>query len=169
MTYHNCMTIFLDILEFVDHLPAQVRLLGIDPGKKRIGLALSDVSRMVASPFQTIQRTKLKEMAKLICALAAEHGVGGLVVGVPVSLDGSFGPAAQASRDWAEALSKETGIPACLWDERLTSSAVNRMLIKEANVSRQRRAKIVDRLAATYILQSALDAFSMRERGGTFL
>ena len=163
------MTIFLDILEFVDHLPVQVRLLGIDPGKKRIGLALSDVSRMVASPFQTIQRTKLKEMAKLICALAAEHGVGGLVVGVPVSLDGSFGPAAQASRDWAEALSKETGIPACLWDERLTSSAVNRMLIKEANVSRQRRAQIVDRLAATYILQSALDALSMRERGGTFL
>ena len=163
------MTIFLDILELADHLPAQARLLGIDPGKKRIGLALSDVSRIVASPFQTIQRTKLKEMAKLICALAAEHGVGGLVVGVPVSLDGSFGPAAQASRDWAEALSKETGIPACLWDERLTSSAVNRMLIKEANVSRQRRAQIVDRLAATYILQSALDALSMRERGGTFL
>ena len=163
------MTIFLDILELADHLPAQARLLGIDPGKKRIGLALSDVSRVVASPFQTIQRTKLREMAKLICALAIEHGVGGLVVGIPISLDGSFGPAAQASRDWAEALSKETGIPACLWDERLTSSAVNRMLIKEANVSRQRRAQIVDRLAATYILQSALEALSMRERRGILL
>ena len=158
------MTIFLDILELVDHLPVQARLLGIDPGKKRIGLALSDVSRVVASPFQTIQRTKLGEMAKLISALATEHGVGGLVVGIPISLDGSFGPAAQASRDWAEALSKETGIPTCLWDERLTSSAVNRMLIKEANMSRQRRAQIVDRLAATYILQSALEALSMRER-----
>ena len=158
------MTIFLDILELVDHLPVQARLLGIDPGKKRIGLALSDVSRVVASPFQTIQRNKLGEMAKLISALATEHGVGGLVVGIPISLDGSFGPAAQASRDWAKALSKETGIPTCLWDERLTSSAVNRMLIKEANMSRQRRAQIVDRLAATYILQSALEALSMRER-----
>ncbi|MBR2124636.1 MAG: Holliday junction resolvase RuvX [Acetobacter sp.] len=158
------MAILFDISELVDLLPAQARLLGIDPGKKQVGLALSDVSRVVASPFQTLQRAKLGAMAKVISAFAVEHNIGGLVVGVPISLDGSFGPAAQASRDWALALAEQTGLPTCLWDERLSSSVVNRMLIQEADLSRNRRAQIVDRLAATYILQSALDALSMRKR-----
>ncbi|MBO6037155.1 MAG: Holliday junction resolvase RuvX, partial [Acetobacter sp.] len=109
-------------------------------------------------------RAKLGAMAKVISAFAVEHNIGGLVVGVPISLDGSFGPAAQASRDWALALAEQTGLPTCLWDERLSSSVVNRMLIQEADLSRNRRAQIVDRLAATYILQSALDALSMRKR-----
>ncbi|CEF53618.1 holliday junction resolvase [Acetobacter ghanensis] len=139
-------------------LPRHARLLGIDPGRKQVGLALSDVSRMVASPFQTVKRGKLGQMVTLIRAVAQEHEVAGLVVGVPLSLDGSFGPAAQASRDWTLALSEQTGLPACLWDERLSSSAVNRMLIQEADMSRGKRAEMVDRLAAAYILQAALDS-----------
>lgn len=139
-------------------LPKHARLLGIDPGRKQVGLALSDVSRMVASPFQTVKRGKLGQMATFIRAVAQEHGVAGLVVGVPLSLDGSFGPAAQASRDWAMDLSAQTGLPTCLWDERLSSSAVNRMLIQEADLSRAKRAEAVDKLAAAYILQAALDS-----------
>ena len=139
-------------------LPRHARLLGIDPGRKQVGLALSDVSRMVASPFQTVKRGKLGQMATLIRAIAQEHGVVGLVVGIPLSLDGSFGPAAQAARDWTMDLSTQTGLPACLWDERLSSSAVNRMLIQEADLSRAKRAEAVDKLAAAYILQAALDS-----------
>lgn len=139
-------------------LPRHARLLGIDPGRKQVGLALSDVSRMVATPFQTVKRGKLGQMVTFIRAVAQEHEVAGLVVGVPLSLDGSFGPAAQASRDWTMALSEQTGLPACLWDERLSSSAVNRMLIQEADMSRAKRADMVDRLAAAYILQAALDS-----------
>ena len=139
-------------------LPRHARLLGIDPGRKQVGLALSDVSRMVASPFQTVKRGKLGQMATFIRTVAQEHGVGGLVVGIPLSLDGSFGPAAQAARDWAMDLSTQTDLPVCLWDERLSSSAVNRMLIQEADLSRAKRAEAVDKLAAAYILQAALDS-----------
>ena len=160
-TYHGSMTTLLSLSELAAILPAQARLLGIDPGSKQVGLAMSDVSRMVASPLQTLKRGKLGQMASTIKALAVEHGIGGLVVGVPLSLDGSFGPAAQASRDWTLALSEQTGLPACLWDERLSSSAVNRMLIQEADLSRSRRAEMVDRLAAAYTLQAALDAIPM--------
>ena len=93
-----------------------------------------------------------------IRAIAAREGAGGLVVGLPLGLDGSFGPAAQAAKDWAMAVSEATGLPAALWDERLSSSAVNRMLIGEADLSRAKRAKAVDAAAAAYTLQSALDA-----------
>ncbi|GCD76099.1 Holliday junction resolvase YqgF [Acetobacter pasteurianus NBRC 3299] len=148
----------LSLTDLVATLPRHARLLGIDPGKKQVGLALSDVSRMVASPFQTVKRGKLGQMANFIRDLAKEHEIGGMVVGIPLSLDGSFGPAAQASRDWALALSEQTGLPVCQWDERLSSSAVNRMLINEADLSRARRAEMVDRLAAAYILQAALDS-----------
>ena len=139
-------------------VPRHARLIGMDPGAEEVGMALSDVSRMVASPFQTVKRGKLGQMATFIRAVAQEHGVAGLVVGVPLSLDGSFGPAAQASRDWAMDLSAQTGLPTCLWDERLSSSAVNRMLIQEADLSRAKRAEAVDKLAAAYILQAALDS-----------
>ncbi|MBO1324673.1 Holliday junction resolvase RuvX [Acetobacter sp. TBRC 12305] len=138
-------------------LPPHARLLGIDPGSKQVGLAMSDVSRMVASPLEVLKRGKLGPMAAHITTLAREHGIAAMVVGVPLSLDGSFGPAAQAARDWAMALSEQTGLPACLWDERLSSAAVNRMLILEADLTRARRAAMVDKLAAAYILQAALD------------
>ena len=134
------------------------RLIGIDPGARRIGLALSDVALYLASPYGTLRRGKLRQNAAEIAALAAREGAGGLVVGWPLSMDGSIGPAAQAARDWAAALSEAAGLPAALWDERLSSAAVNRFLIEEADLSRARRAAVVDRMAAAWILQAALDA-----------
>ena len=138
-------------------LPGQ-RLLGIDPGAKSIGLALSDVSLMLATPHSTLRRGKLVDNAASIARITTKEGVGGLVIGLPLSMDGTVGPAAQAARDWAHALSGETGLPVALWDERMSSSAVNRFLIQEADMTRKRRAAVVDKMAAAYTLQAALDA-----------
>lgn len=134
------------------------RLIGLDPGAKAIGVALSDVSLMLASPYTTLRRGKLAANAAEIAAIARKEGAGGLVVGLPLSLDGSFGPAAQAVKDWTLALSDACGLPAALWDERLSSAAVNRMLIQEVDMTRARRAQVVDRAAAAFTLQAALDA-----------
>jgi len=143
-------------------LPGQ-RLLGLDPGSKSIGVALSDVSLMLASPHATLKRGKLAANAAEIAALARAQGAFGLVVGLPLSMDGTLGPAAQAARDWTRALSDATALPAALWDERLSSAAVNRFLIQEADLSRARRANLVDRMAAAYTLQAALDASRGKE------
>ncbi|WP_159993972.1 Holliday junction resolvase RuvX [Roseomonas sp. 18066] len=134
------------------------RLIGLDPGKKTVGVALSDVLLMLASPYRGLARAKLAANAAEIAAIATREGAAGLVVGLPLGLDGSFGPAAQAAKDWAIALSAATGLPAALWDERLSSAAVNRMLIEEADLTRAKRAKAVDAAAAAYMLQAALDA-----------
>ncbi|MCS6930963.1 MAG: Holliday junction resolvase RuvX [Acetobacteraceae bacterium] len=134
------------------------RLIGLDPGARRVGVALSDASLLLASPRPALPRGKLAAMAAAIRALAAEEDAGGLVVGLPLSLDGSFGPAAQAAKDWAAAISGATGLPAALWDERLSSAGVNRMLIGEADLSRKKRAAATDSAAAAWILQAALDA-----------
>lgn len=139
-------------------LPRDQRLIGLDPGSKTIGVALTDVTLMLASPYGAIPRGKLKAVAAEIVRIAAKEGAGGLVVGLPLSMDGSIGPAAQAAQDWTAALSEACGLPAALWDERLSSSAVNRMLIGEADLTRAKRAQVVDRAAAAYMLQSALDA-----------
>ena len=134
------------------------RLIGLDPGARTIGVALTDVGLTLATPFGSIKRGKLRENAAKIAAIALKEGAGGLVVGLPLSMDGSVGPAAQAARDWALALSETAGLPVALWDERLSSAAVNRFLIAEADVSRRRRAEVVDRMAAAWMLQAALDA-----------
>lgn len=134
------------------------RLLGIDPGAKTIGLALTDVRLGLATPYGSLKRGKLKDNAAEIGRIARKEGAGGLVVGLPLSMDGGFGPAAQAARDWTRALSEATGLPAALWDERLSSAAVNRFLIQEADLSRGKRAEAVDRMAAAWMLQAALDA-----------
>ncbi|GBR55337.1 Holliday junction resolvase YqgF [Neokomagataea thailandica NBRC 106555] len=139
-------------------LKAGQRVLGIDPGARTIGLALTDVSLMLASPFASLKRRKLGENAKEIAEIVAKHDIGGLVVGLPLGLDGSFGPAARAASDWTEALSERLGLPACVWDERLSSSAVNRFLINEADMTRARRAAVVDKMAASYMLQGWLEA-----------
>ncbi len=141
-----------------DRLAPGQRLIGVDPGSRVVGLALSDVSLLLASPYGEVRRGKLAANAAELAAIARREGAGGLVVGLPLSMDGSAGPAAQAARDWAHALSAATGLPAALWDERLSSSAVNRFLIGEADLSRRRRAELVDRMAAAYLLQAALDA-----------
>ncbi|MBN8891347.1 MAG: crossover junction endodeoxyribonuclease RuvA [Rhodospirillales bacterium 70-18] len=134
------------------------RLLGLDPGSRTIGVALSDVTLLLASPYGSVKRSKLSANAAEIARIARKEGAGGLVVGLPLSLDGTAGPAAQAARDWTHALSAATALPAALWDERLSSAAVNRFLIAEADMTRRRRAEVVDRMAAAYMLQAALDA-----------
>ncbi len=134
------------------------RLIGIDPGSKTIGLALSDVRRQLASPFGSLKRGKLKTNAAEIVAIARQENAGGLVIGLPLAMDGTAGPAAQSASDWALALSEATGLPAAVFDERLSSAAANRFLVSEADVSRRKRAAAVDRLAASWMLQAALDA-----------
>ena len=134
------------------------RLIGLDPGSKTIGVALSDVGLRIASPYGALRRAKLKANADEIATIARKEGAGGLVVGLPLSMDGSFGPAAQAARDWALALSDAIALPAAMWDERLSSAAVNRFMIAEADLSRARRAGSVDRMAAAWTLQGALDS-----------
>ncbi|HME26143.1 MAG TPA: Holliday junction resolvase RuvX [Acetobacteraceae bacterium] len=134
------------------------RLIGLDPGSRTIGVALSDVSLSLASPYGSIRRGKLRDNATEIVAIARKEGAGGLVVGLPLSMDGSIGPAAQAASDWALALAEATGLPTALWDERLSSAAVNRLLVGEADLSRRKRAAAVDRMAAAWMLQAALDA-----------
>lgn len=134
------------------------RLIGIDPGARTIGLALSDVLLTLATPYSSLRRGKLAANAAQIADIARREGAGGLVVGLPLSMDGAFGPAAQAASDWTLALSAATGLPAALWDERLSSQAVNRFLIEQADASRSRRAEVIDRMAAAWILQAALDA-----------
>lgn len=147
-----------NMLQLRAALAPNARLLGLDLGTRTIGLALSDVSLMLASPYATLKRGKLAAAAADILVIVAKEQVGGLVAGLPLSLDGSLGPAAQAARDWLRSLSEATGLPAALWDERLSSSAVNRMLISDMDMTRRRRAEVVDKLAASYILQAALDA-----------
>jgi putative Holliday junction resolvase len=134
------------------------RLIGLDPGSRTVGVALSDVGLSLASPFGAIRRGKLRDSAAEIVAIAHKEGAGGMVVGLPLSMDGSVGPAAQAARDWARALSEATKLPTALWDERLSSAAVNRLLSQESNLSRRKRAAVVDRMAAAWMLQAALDA-----------
>lgn len=140
-------------------LPRHARLIGLDPGSRVLGVALSDVSLMLASPYGAIPRTKLGPIAAELARIAKKEGAGGMVVGLPLSMDGSFGPAAQAAKDFGRALSDATGLPIAFWDERLSSAAVNRAMI-EADVTRAKRAKAVDAAAAAYMLQAALDATS---------
>lgn len=141
------------------------RLIGLDPGSKTIGVALSDVSLMLASPYAALPRGKLAAVAATLGALARQEGAAGLVVGYPLSMDGTMGPAAQAARDWTLALSDATALPAALWDERLSSAAVNRMLIQELDLTRKQRAAVVDGMAAAYTLQAALDATAPARAG----
>src|SRR3984885_1892719 len=133
------------------------RLIGLDPGSRTIGVALSDVSLLLASPYGSVRRGKLRDTATEIVAIAGKEGAGGLVVGLPLSMDGSVGPAAQAARDWALALAEATQLPVAVWDERLSTAAVNRFLIGEADLSRGKRAAAVDRMPGAWMLQAALD------------
>jgi putative holliday junction resolvase len=134
------------------------RLIGLDLGSKTIGVALSDVRLMLATPYGSLRRGKLAATAAEVLKIARKEGAGGLVVGLPLSMDGSFGPAAQAARDWTRSLAEATGLPAAMWDERLSSNAVNRFLIGDADLTRKKRAEAVDRSAAAWMLQAALDA-----------
>ena len=146
----------LDVEAFAAVLPAGARLIGVDVGTKTLGLALSDLSRTIASGLETIRRTKFKADAERLVALVREHKVAGLVIGLPISLDGSSGPRAQASQSFARLIGPLADVPILMWDERLTTAQAERLLI-EADASRKRRAEVIDKMAATLILQGALD------------
>ena len=139
-------------------MPAGARLLGLDLGTKTIGLALSDVGRQVASPFGTIRRRKFTADAEDLFRIIDEQGVGGLVVGLPVEMDGTEGARCQSARQFAANLLQKRDLAIAFWDERLSTAAVERLLVSEADMSRGRRAEVVDKMAAAYILQGALDA-----------
>jgi putative Holliday junction resolvase len=141
-------------------LPRGQRLLGIDLGKRRIGLALSDASLTIASPCELLERTRLAHDLDRILAAVDRQGVGGIVLGLPVQMDGAEGARAQAARQFARDLLQRRDLPLALWDERLSTAAVERMLITEADLSRARRRQVIDKTAAAYILQGALDALA---------
>ncbi len=139
-------------------LPARSRLLGLDLGTRTIGIAISDPGLAVASPLETIRRgRRFADDARALLALIAARGAGGLVLGLPINMDGSEGPRAQSTRAFAENLLALRALPLTVWDERLSTQAVNRFLIEEADMTRRRRAEVVDKMAAAYILQGALD------------
>ena len=133
-----------------------LRLLGLDLGEKTIGLALSDTLLSVATPMQTLKRGKFGADATRLDIIISEQGVGGLVVGLPLNMDGSDGPSAQSARAFGRNWAGRSALPVVFQDERLSTSAVTRTLL-EADASRRRRSDVVDKMAAAYILQGALD------------
>jgi putative Holliday junction resolvase len=154
----------VDIEKLTKLLAPEARLLGLDVGTKTVGLALSDVTRSVATPYSTLRRTKFTEDAKAILEVVEKNQVGGLVIGLPLNLDGSEGPRAQSTRAFARNLAARIELPIVFWDERLSTAAVERHLI-EADASRKRRAEVIDRMAAAYILQGALDRLKYLAEG----
>jgi putative Holliday junction resolvase len=146
----------LNIRELRGQLVPGQRLLGVDLGEKTIGLALSDTTLAVATPFKTLKRGKFKADATILAGLIAEHHIGGLIVGLPLNMDGSEGPSVQSARAFARNFSALSDCPVVLVDERLSTAAVTRTLL-EADASRRQRASVVDKMAAAYILQGALN------------
>jgi putative holliday junction resolvase len=146
----------ISIDELAERLPPGRPLIGLDVGTKTIGIAVSDRSRQIATPRETIRRTKFGADAARLLEIAQVDRAAGVVIGLPISRDGAEGPRAQSTRAFARNLARLTELPIAFWDERLSTAVVERMLI-EADRSRARRAEIVDKLAAAYILQGALD------------
>jgi putative Holliday junction resolvase len=142
---------------FATLLPEQGRLLGIDPGSVTIGIAMCDAGRTIASPLQALTRSKQSLDIHAIGELIRDYAIIGIVMGYPLNMDGTEGTSCQSVRAFARALWQATSLPIYLADERLSSSAVGRMMIEEVDMTRSKRARNVDKLAATYILQSALD------------
>lgn len=144
------------IEQFSAQLPAHRRLLGLDVGEKTIGLALSDLMRTIATPLLTISRSQFTKDMAAIATVVQEQNVAGLVIGYPINMDGSNGPRTQSVRTFTSNLLKHMDMPVFLWDERLSTVAVQRTML-DADLSRQRRAELVDKLAASYLLQGCLD------------
>ena len=147
---------FPSFAEAVAGLPPNVPVIGLDLGSKTIGIAISDITRRIASPIETIMRKKFTEDAKRLLAIADDRQSGLFVLGLPLNMDGSEGPRAQSTRAFARNFSNLTGLAIALWDERLSTAAVERELIG-MDVSRARRAEVIDEHAAIFILQGALD------------
>lgn len=145
-----------DIANPLEAIPASGRIMGLDLGSKTIGVAISDAMRYSATPLEIIRRTKFTQDAIRLEQLIAQNDIVAIVLGLPLNMDGSEGPRVQSTRAFARSLSQRIALPIAFWDERLSTSAVTRMMI-EADLRRDRRAEIVDKLAASYILQGALD------------
>ena len=150
------MNAVIDVSDIPAQLGRNQRLLGLDLGTKTIGLALSDVERRIATPFDTIRRTKFTRDVELLRAVLDRHAVPLLVIGLPLNMDGSEGPRAQSTRAFVRQAHTLLGRPFAFWDERLSTAAVTRALIDQ-DASRAKRAEVVDRMAAAYILQGVLD------------
>lgn len=142
-------------------LAAGMRLLGLDVGTKTIGMALSDATRIIATPLDTIRRTRFRDDVKRMLDEIARHKVGGFVIGLPLALDGSDSPRTQGVRQFAKNLMAHTELPMVFWDERLSTAAVERGMIA-GDLSRRRRAELIDKAAAAYILQGLLDHLNHR-------
>jgi len=152
----------LPLVEIAALLPARGALIGLDLGTKTIGVAASDPDRRLAAGVATIQRKAFKVDAQAVLSFATERRAAGFVLGLPVNMDGSEGPRAQSTRAFARNFAKATALPIGLWDERLSTAAVERGLI-EADMSRARRAEVIDQHAAAFILQGALDRLARLE------
>ncbi|MBS0488489.1 MULTISPECIES: Holliday junction resolvase RuvX [unclassified Phenylobacterium] len=150
----------VDLTELPALLPRYSALIGLDLGEKTIGVAVSDVTRMVGSPLELIRKTKFTAEANRLFALIDEREVGAIVIGLPVNMDGTEGTRCQSNRAFARNLLRLRDIPIAFWDERMSTMAVNRVLVEEADVTRARRAELVDKMAAAWILQGALDRLS---------
>jgi putative Holliday junction resolvase len=150
------LAVVLPLTEAAQHLPPRGALIGLDLGTKTIGVASSDPGRRLATGVETIARTKFSTDAKRLLALAAERNAAGFVLGLPINMDGSEGSRAQSTRAFARSFARLTELPIALWDERLSTAAVERDLI-QANMSRKKRAAVIDQHAAAFILQGALD------------
>ena len=144
-------------------LPRHARLIGIDLGTQTIGIALSDVERRIATPLETIARVKFGKDAQRLIALAEKFEAAALVIGLPLNMDGSSGPRVQATRAFIRSFAALSPLPFALWDERLSTAAVTRTLL-EQDASRAQRAAVVDKMAAAYILQGALDRLAFLSR-----
>lgn len=159
------------IKELKAHLPPKSRLLGVDHGEKTLGLALSNPDLTLATPFKTLVRTKFTENARQLAAIAQEYGVAGFVIGLPRHMNGDEGKRAESVRSFGQNLINAKDILGfdpviAFWDERLSTSAVERFLIEQADVSRKRRDDVIDKLAAQHILQGALDNISQSTETG---
>jgi len=147
----------LELADFAAALPPYAPVAGLDLGERTIGVAISDATRAVASPIETIRKAKFTDDAKRLFALMADRGALGIVIGLPVNMDGTEGVRCQSNRAFARNLLRLRDLPIAFWDERMSTMAVNRMLIDEMDMTRRRRAEVVDKAAAAWILQGALD------------
>lgn len=148
----------MNIKEFTARLPARKALLGIDYGSKRMGLAVSDLSRTVATAHKILYRRNLPADLAELKNILAEKEIGGIVMGLPLQMNGEEGQIAAEVRQFSATLEENFHLPLLLWDERLSSSAMENFLVREVDLSRKKRAKVLDASAAAYILQGALDA-----------
>jgi putative Holliday junction resolvase len=157
--------ILTDVAEFLATLPPNRAICGLDLGDKTIGFAVSDLRRQVATPVLVIRRLKFTEDAARLLALLVERQIAGIILGLPLNMDGSEGPRVQSTRAFARNLEKLTPLPISFWDERLSTVAAERALL-EADTSRKRRSEVIDQVAAGYILQGALDRMGFMVRQG---